>query len=197
MQGQILKQTEKLTEAEQIAKGQTLSRDKEKAPLWLQRPEKLPSLGVETARVVLVLLCEGPDHIHASVGELASVTMRLLSMVFEKLWRLEDVYKTGRKPLATETDPLWSGQEVHEVRNWLKGGTQSRIWLVFQPATWKSWSSPGMDLGPTLFHIFINYVKDVIKFTLVKFVEDIKPSRRVDAVKGTATLQEDLDRLED
>lgn len=47
----------------------------------------------------------GPDHIHASVGELASVTMRLLSMVFEKLWRLEDVYKTGRKvmPPSFET----------------------------------------------------------------------------------------------
>lgn len=56
---------------------------------------------------------------------------------------------------------------------------------------------PRMDFGPTLFHIFINYVKEVIKSTLVKFFEDIKLIRGADVVNGIATLQEDLDRLEE
>ncbi|GAB0181628.1 mitochondrial enolase superfamily member 1 [Grus japonensis] len=48
-----------------------------------------------------------------------------------------------------------------------------------------------------LFNSFISDLDDVIKCTLMKFEDDTKLSGEVDTLEGRATLQEDLDRLEE
>ncbi|GAB0204286.1 mitochondrial enolase superfamily member 1 [Grus japonensis] len=48
-----------------------------------------------------------------------------------------------------------------------------------------------------LFNIFVSALNDVIKCTLMKFADDAKLSGEVDTSEGRATLQEDLDRLEE
>ncbi|PKU37159.1 rna-directed dna polymerase from mobile element jockey-like [Limosa lapponica baueri] len=55
----------------------------------------------------------------------------------------------------------------------------------------------GSILGPKLFHSFISDLDDGIKCTLLKFAGDTKLSREVDTSEGRATLQGDLDRLEE
>jgi len=52
-------------------------------------------------------------------------------------------------------------------------------------------------LGPTLFSIFMSDVDDGIKLTLMKFANDTKLRGEVDTVGERATLQKDLDRLEE
>ena len=48
-----------------------------------------------------------------------------------------------------------------------------------------------------LFSVFVSDVGDGIKCTLMKFADDTKLSGEVDTSEGRATLQEDLDRLEE
>jgi len=55
----------------------------------------------------------------------------------------------------------------------------------------------GLILGPMPFHIFVSDLGDRTKCTLMKFVDDTKLSGEVDTSEGRATLQEDLDRLEE
>ncbi|GAB0204113.1 mitochondrial enolase superfamily member 1 [Grus japonensis] len=59
------------------------------------------------------------------------------------------------------------------------------------------WGPPGIDIGPTLFNIFISDLDDGIKRILMKFADDTKLSGEVDSSEWKATLQEDLDRLEE
>jgi len=52
-------------------------------------------------------------------------------------------------------------------------------------------------LVPTQFNIFIRDLDDGIKCILMMFDKDTKPSGEVSISEGRATLQEDLDRLEE
>lgn len=72
---------------------------------WEQKPmliktqthHQLRSVGMWTFTEAWPLLIHGAwPYPCKSVGELASVIMRLLYMIFEKLWSLEHIHKTGR-----------------------------------------------------------------------------------------------------
>ncbi|PKU46117.1 rna-directed dna polymerase from mobile element jockey-like [Limosa lapponica baueri] len=52
-------------------------------------------------------------------------------------------------------------------------------------------------LSPMLFNIFISDLDDDIQCTLTKFADDTKLSGEADTLEGRATLQEDLDRMEE
>ncbi|GAB0205950.1 mitochondrial enolase superfamily member 1 [Grus japonensis] len=85
------------------------------------------------------------------------------------------------------------------VGNWLTGHTQ-RVVVNSSFLNWHSVTSGvphGSLRSPTLFNICINDLDDGIKCTLMKFADDTKLSGEVDTSEGRATLQEDLDRLEE
>ncbi|KAK4832113.1 LOW QUALITY PROTEIN: hypothetical protein QYF61_020740 [Mycteria americana] len=68
-------------------------------------------------------------------------------------------------------------------------------WMHYGLDKWFMWW--GSILRPTLFSIFISDLDDGIKRTLMKFADDPKLSGEADTSERRATLQEDLDRLEE
>ncbi|GAB0184910.1 mitochondrial enolase superfamily member 1 [Grus japonensis] len=106
-------------------------------------------------------------------------------------WGIETLSHLLEKVVRYGLDK-WS---VRWVGNWLTGHTQrvvvNRSYSNWQPVT------SGINIGPKLFNIFVSELDGGIKCTLMKFADDTKPSGEVDASEGRATLQEDLDRLEE
>ncbi|GAB0192430.1 mitochondrial enolase superfamily member 1 [Grus japonensis] len=83
------------------------------------------------------------------------------------------------------------------VGNWLTGCTQ-RVVVNSSFSNWQPVRSRvPQGLGPTLFNAILSDLDDWIKCTLMKFADDTKLSGEVDTSEGRATLQEDLDRLEE
>ncbi|KAK4814746.1 hypothetical protein QYF61_026723 [Mycteria americana] len=90
----------------------------------------------------------------------------------------------------------WS---VQWVGNWPTGHTQG----VVVNSSFSNWQlvTSGVPqrliLGPMLFNIFISDLDDGIKCTLMTFADDTKLSGEVDTSEGRATLQKDLNMLEE
>ncbi|KAK4827691.1 hypothetical protein QYF61_020825 [Mycteria americana] len=159
----------------------------------------------------------GPDNIHLRVlRELAGVIARLLSTIFEKLWRLGHVPEDWKKANVT---PIYRKGLKEDPGNYrpisftsVPGKGMERIHLGAVTSQMKHMigkSQHGFTKDKSrLANLIAFYNKvtclvdvgdldDGIKCSLVNFADDIKLSGEVDTSEGRATLEEDPDRLEE
>lgn len=79
---------------------------------------------------------------------------------------------------------------IHRIQRVVTDGIDSG----WRPVT--SCVPQGLVLGPVIFNIFISYPNEEIKFTLSKFADVSKLGGVADRAKGSAAIQQDLNRLE-
>ena len=86
---------------------------------------------------------------------------------------------------------------VNWVRDWLSGRKQ-RVVVEGEESSWRpviSGVPQGPVLGPILFLIYINDLKNEIGSTILKFADDTKMFRRVESQEDRHQLQVDLNKL--
>jgi len=69
--------------------------------------------------------------------------------------------------------------------------------FLFKLAVCHRWSPPGIDTGPMLFNICINYLDYGTESTLIKFAQNTKLGGEVNTSERRDNLQRHLDRLEE
>ncbi|GAB0180769.1 mitochondrial enolase superfamily member 1 [Grus japonensis] len=159
----------------------------------------------------------GPDNIHPRVlRELTDVVAKPLSIIFKKSWRsgnapeewkkvnVTSLYKKSLKedpgnyrPISLTSIP---GKVMERI---LLGAITSQIKHVIGKSQHRFTKGKLCLTNLIAFYdkvtcsVDVGDLDDGIKCTLMKFADDTKLSGEVDTSEGRATLQEDLDRLEE
>ena len=86
---------------------------------------------------------------------------------------------------------FWIGGQINQFKNWLDDWAQRVV-------VNRHYSDRGQGslLGPVVLKTVISDLKKVTECTLIKFADDTKLGGPADTLKGKATIQSDLDRLE-